>query len=60
MKAVAGIQATLYLLVLSVNSLVAISRDLVAAPGELPIWGTLLVLTAIATAWLLRSCDSSM
>ena len=58
--AVSGIQASLYLLVLSVNSLVAISRDLVAAPGELPIWGTLLVLTAIATAWLLRSCDSSM
>ena len=55
--AVAGIQASLYLLVLSVNSAVAISRGLVAAPGELPIWGTLLVLTFAATAWLLYSCD---
>ncbi len=56
--AVAGIQASLYLLVLSVNSAVAISRGLVAAPGELPIWGTLLVLTFAATAWLLYSCDT--
>lgn len=57
--AVAGIQASLYLLVLSVNSAVAISRDLIAAPGELPIWGPLLVLTFAATAWLLYSCDAS-
>ncbi len=56
--AVAGIQASLYLLVLSVNSAVAISRGLAAAPGELPIWGTLLVLTFTATAWLLYSCDA--
>jgi hypothetical protein len=57
--AVAGIQASLYLLVLSVNSAVSVSRGLVAAPGELPIWGTLLVLTFAATAWLLRSCDAA-
>ncbi len=56
--AVGGIQASLYLLVLSVNSGVAISRGLVAAPGELPIWGTLLALTFVATAWLLYSCDA--
>ncbi|HXG07323.1 MAG TPA: hypothetical protein VNI77_08380, partial [Nitrososphaera sp.] len=55
---VAGIQASLYLLVLSVNSTVAIRRGLAAAPGELPIWGTLLVFTLAATAWLLHSCDA--
>jgi hypothetical protein len=39
----AGIQAAMYLLVLIVNSVVAIRRELVAAPGELPIWGPLAV-----------------
>jgi hypothetical protein len=52
------LQASLYLLVLSVNSGLDISRGLVAAPGEIPIWGTLLVLTLAATAWLLYSCDA--
>jgi hypothetical protein len=56
--AVAGIQASLYLLVLSVNSAISIRRGAVAAPGELPIWGTLLVFTVVATAWLLYSCDA--
>ena len=56
--AVAGIQASLYLLVLTVNSAVAIRRGLVAAPGEFPIWGTLLVLTFAATAGLMSSCDA--
>ncbi len=54
--AVAGVQATLYLLVLTVNSTVAIARGLAAAPGELPIWGPLLALTVTATTWLIRSC----
>lgn len=57
--AVAGIQASLYLLVLSVSSAVSIMRGLVVAPGELPAWGTLMVLTLAATAWLLRACDAS-
>jgi len=56
--AVTGIQASLYLLVLTVNSAVSISRGIVAAPGELPIWGTLLVLTFAATTWLLHACDA--
>jgi hypothetical protein len=56
--AVAGIQASLYLLVLTVNSAASISRGLAAAPGELPIWGTLLVLTLVATTWMLYSCDA--
>ena len=56
--AAAGIQASLYLLVLSANSVVAVSRGLAAAPGELPIWGTLMVLTFAATVWLVRACDA--
>lgn len=51
--AIAGVQGSLYLLVLSVNSLLAIARGLVEAPGELPIWGALAVLTAAATVLLL-------
>lgn len=51
--ALAGVQASLYLLVLSVNSAIPVSRGTVPAPGELPIWGTLLVLTSSVTAWLL-------
>ena len=51
--AIAGIQGSLYLLVLSVNAVVLISRGLSAPPGELPIWGTLLVITATGTLLLL-------
>jgi hypothetical protein len=51
--AVGSIQGALYLLVLSVNSIVAIRRGLVAPPSELPIWATLMVLTtAVALALL--------
>lgn len=50
-----SIQATLYLLVLSVNSAVAIQRGLVEAPGELPIWGPLLVGTGLVACVLLAS-----
>ena len=51
--AIASIQGALYLLVLSVNSIVAIQRGLASAPGELPIWGTLtIVTTAIALVLL--------
>lgn len=51
--AIASIQGALYLLVLSVNSIAAIRRGLVPAPGELPIWGTLLLFTTgVAVALL--------
>jgi len=50
----AGIQGSLYLIVLSVNAGVAISRGLVEAPGELPVWGGLAVTTVTATAALLK------
>jgi hypothetical protein len=51
---IAGIQGSLYLIVLSVNAGVAISRGLVEAPGELPVWGILAVATTTATAALLK------
>ena len=51
--AIASIQSALYLFVLSVNSVVAIQRGLVAAPGELPVWVTLtLIMTAAALVLL--------
>ncbi len=51
----ASIQGTLYLFVLSVNSLVAIQRGLANAPGELPIWGTLTIFTAAVALALLAN-----
>jgi hypothetical protein len=48
-------QASLYLLVLSVNAIVAIDRGLAKAPGELPMWGTL-DLTTIAVTLVLLAC----
>ena len=52
--AAAGIQGALYLMVLSVNSIVAIERGFAQAPGELPVWATLALLTTIAVVLLLR------
>jgi len=49
----AGVQASLYLLVLSLNSLIAIERGLVTAPGELPVWAALAFTTLAATVSLL-------
>jgi hypothetical protein len=52
---VASIQGALYLLVLTVNSFVAIERGLANAPGELPIWGPLaLFATTIAIILLTK------
>jgi len=53
--AIASIQASLYLLALSVNSIVAIHRGLAKAPGEVPIWGTLAALTTAVTLLLLTN-----
>jgi len=50
---IAGILASLYLSVLTLNSTVAVIQGIVQAPGELPIWGTLLVPTTAATVLLL-------
>jgi hypothetical protein len=57
--AIAGVQGSLYLAVLSVNSLVAIQRDLEVWPGELPIWTPLGAFTAAVTVLLLWNVDSS-
>jgi len=51
--AIAGVQGTLYLLVLSMNSVVAVYRGLVEAPGQTPVWGSLAVGTFVATTLLL-------
>jgi hypothetical protein len=53
--AIASIQGALYLLVLSVNSVVAIQRGLASAPGELPIWGTLTLVTTVIALVLLAN-----
>ena len=53
--AIAGIQGSLYLLVLSTNSVVLIIHCLAEAPGELLQWGPLAVTTTAATALLLAS-----
>jgi len=45
--------ASLYFLVLSVNSVIAIHRGLAETPGELPMWGSLAILTSAATLLLL-------
>jgi hypothetical protein len=55
LTSVATVQATLYLLVLSAGSIVSIARGLVDVPGEVPIWGTLMVLTGTATTFLLTT-----
>lgn len=48
-SALAGVQASIYLLVLSVNSVVAIASGLAEAPGELVIWLPLFLATSAAT-----------
>ena len=52
--AIAGIQGSLYLFVLSVNSIVAIRRGLAEAPGELPMWASRT--TSIAMSGSRRGC----
>jgi hypothetical protein len=57
--AIASLQAALYLLVLSVNSVVAIQRGLTDAPGELPVWATLtLFMTAVTLVLLIGTGQS--
>lgn len=53
LSSLTGIQSALYLMVLSVNSLVAVKQGLAQAPGELPVWGPLAVGTAAAMLVLL-------
>ena len=53
----AAIQGALYLLVLSVNSAIAIHRGLARAPGELPLWAPLAVCTTVAALLLLKGAQ---
>jgi len=53
--AIASIQASLYLLVLMAGSIVGVHRELAKAPGEVPIWGMLAVLTTAVTVLLLTN-----
>jgi hypothetical protein len=55
LAAIAGVQGSLYLAVLSINSLIAIERGLAAWPGELVIWGPLAAVTLTVTFLLLSS-----
>jgi hypothetical protein len=57
-SAIASIQGALYLLVLSVNSVVAIQRGLTNPPGELPIWGTLTIFTGGVAVLLIANVRS--
>lgn len=57
LAAMTGILGSVYLLVLTVNSLVGIQRGLAEAPGELPVWGTLALLTTAATLLLLVNAE---
>ena len=53
--AIAGVQGSLYLLVLSINSAVEVLRGLTEGPGELPLWGTLAATTTAVTLVLLAN-----
>jgi hypothetical protein len=55
-SAAAGVQSSSYLIVLTVNSAVAVHRGFAEASRELPIWGTLAFLTAAMTLWLFHCC----
>jgi hypothetical protein len=53
--AIVGVQGSLYLAVLSINSLVAIQRGLAKSPDELLIWAPLGIVTLTVTALLLSN-----
>jgi hypothetical protein len=55
--AIAGVQSSLYLLVLSINSIVFVARDLADWPGEIPIWTSLAAATSVATVVLFAHAE---
>lgn len=59
-SAIAGVQGSLYLLVLTINSGIAVARGLTKGPGEMPMWGGLAAMTAMATLLLLANADDCM
>jgi hypothetical protein len=59
LAAIAGLQASVYLLILSVNAALALRSGATEGAGELPLWGTLTVGTTAATAALLVNVRSA-
>ncbi len=55
--AIAGVQCSLYLLVLSINSIVFVARDLADWPGEVPLWSGLAAATSTATGLLFAHAE---
>jgi hypothetical protein len=47
--AAAGVQASLYLIVLSINSIIFVARGLSEPPGEIAVWSSLAATTITAT-----------
>lgn len=58
--AVAGVQASLYLLVLSVNSTIFVFRGLSDPPGEIVIWSSTAAATFAATLLLFAHADRGL
>lgn len=56
-SAIASTQGALYLMVLSVNSVVAVRRGFTEAPGEVPVWATLALVTTTIAISLLASVE---
>jgi hypothetical protein len=59
-SAIAGVQGSLYLLVLTLNSGIAVARGLSVAPGEMPLWGGLAAMTTAATLLFLANVAGRM
>ena len=59
-SAIAGVQGSLYLLVLTINSSIAVAHGLTTGPGEMPMWGGLAAMTTAATLLLLGNADGRM
>lgn len=59
LAALAGIQGSLYLFILALNSALFIARGTAEWPGELPGWGGLWLATTVATGTLLRGARTA-
>jgi hypothetical protein len=59
-SAIAGVQGSLYLMVLSINSIVFVARGHADPPGEVPIWSSLAAATSAATLLLLAHAGRRM
>ncbi len=57
---IGSVQGSLYLVVLSLNSGIAIYRGVVEAPGELWVWGTLALFTTVAAVVLLGNASGGV